>query len=93
MTDKMFMSIQNKDGGMGIHMKAKTLYFNESNNGKKYHRFEAKFWRVAKSLTQGESYILNVPGFLPTYGKPSDIANFSIPDEPIDGDIPPEADA
>jgi len=92
MTDKMFLSMMNADGGMGIHMKAKTLYFNQGNSGAKYHRFEGKFWRVAKSTVTGKKFILNVPGFLPTFGKPSDIASFSLPDEPPCGDIPPEAD-
>jgi len=93
MTDKMFLSMMNEDGGMAIHMKAKILYFNEGSGDNKYHRFEGKFWRVAKSTSTGKSFILNVPGFLPTYGKPSDIASFSLPDEPPCGDIPPEADA
>ena len=90
MADKMFLSIMHADGGMGIHMKAKTLFFGEGSGNKKYHRFEGKFWRVAKSSVAGQKFILNIPGFLPTYSKPSDIGRFSLPDE--SGEIPPEAE-
>jgi len=58
-----------------------------------YHRFEARYWRVATSCTTGEKYVLNIPGLLPTYGKPSDIGAFTLPDEPTSEEIPPEAES
>ena len=93
MQDHLLMSIQGSDGGNNIHMKSKTFYFNAGSGSNKYHRFEARFWRVATGCTTGTKYVLNIPGILPTFSKPSDIGAFSLPDEPPSGDIPPEADA
>jgi len=90
MLDHLIMSIQGSDGGNRIHMKSKTFFFNVGSGDGMYHRFEARYWRVATSCNTGSKYVLNIPGLLPTFGKPSDIASFSIPNEPPSGDIPPE---
>ena len=90
MSDHLIMSIQGIDGGNHIHMKSKTFYFHVVSGDHRYHRFEARFWRVATSCTVGENYILNIPGLLPTYGKPADSATLLAPPELPDQEIPPQ---
>ena len=92
MQDKYLISIQGAEGGNNIHMKSKTFYFGVGTSPNQYHRFEARFWRVATGCTTGTKYVLNIPGILPTFSKPSDIGAFALPDEPPCGDIPPEAE-